>query len=60
MRNGKAIMTDGPFAEAKEQLAGYNIVEAGNLDDALLIAARHPCVRAGNHAVEARPIWVRP
>jgi len=59
MQNGKAIMTDDPFAETKEQLAGYNIVEAGNPDDALSIAARHPCVRAGNHAVEVRPIWVR-
>jgi hypothetical protein len=60
MRNGKAIMTEGRFAETKEQLAGYNIAEAGNLAEALSIAARHPCVRAGNHAGEVRPIWVRP
>jgi hypothetical protein len=54
-KNGKAVPTDGPFAETKEQLGGYYIVEAANLDEALSIASRCPAVRAGG-AVEVRPI----
>ena len=54
-KNGKAVSTDGPFAETKEQLGGYYIVEAANLDEALSIASRVPAVRAGG-AVEVRPI----
>jgi hypothetical protein len=60
MRNGKTLVTDGPFAETKELLAGYNIVEAEDLDAALSIAARYPGVLAGRHAVEVRPIPERP
>ena len=56
LKNGKTITTDGPFAETKEQLGGDNVVEAENLDEALSIAARHPGVRAGRHAIEVRPI----
>jgi len=56
MRNGKAVMTDEPFAETKEQMGGYHIVEAENLDEAISIAARHPAVRAGRHAIEVRPV----
>jgi len=56
MRNGRTLITDGPFAETKEQLAGYNIVEVENLDEALSIAARHPGVLVGRHAIEVRPI----
>jgi hypothetical protein len=59
MRNGKTIMTDGPFAETKEQLGGYSIVEAKDLDEVLAIAARHPLVRAGL-SIEVRPIRVGP
>ena len=54
-KNGKAVSTDGPFAETKEQLGGYYIVEAANLDEALSIASRVPAVQAGG-AVEVRPI----
>jgi hypothetical protein len=57
MKNGKALTTDGPFAETKEQLAGYTIVEAPNLDEALAFAAKHPLVRAGL-SIEVRPIRV--
>jgi hypothetical protein len=60
MKRGRAIVTDGPFAETKEQLAGYDIVEVGSHDEALAIAARHPGVRVGRHAVEVRPIMERP
>jgi hypothetical protein len=59
MKNGKTLITDGPFAETKEQLAGYNIVEAQNLDEAISIAARHPGVLVGRHAIEVRPIRER-
>jgi hypothetical protein len=59
MKNGKTIMTDGPFAETKEQLGGYSIVEAKDLDEALSIAARHPLLRVGL-SIEVRPIRVGP
>ena len=59
MNNGKALTTDGPFAETKEQLAGYTIVEAKDLDEVLAFAARHPLVRAGL-SIEVRPIRVGP
>jgi hypothetical protein len=55
MKNGKTITTDGPFAETKEQLGGYYIVEAKNLDEALSIAGRVPAVQMGG-SVEVRPI----
>lgn len=54
MRNGKRLVTDGPFAETKEQLGGYYLVEAKDLDDALALAARIPSVRWGS--IEVRPI----
>jgi hypothetical protein len=54
VRNGKSLVTDGPFAEAKEQLGGYYLVDAENLDDALAIAARIPGARYGG--VEVRPV----
>ena len=59
MRNGKTVTTDGPFAETKEQLGGYSIVEARDLDEVLALAARHPLVRAGL-SIEVRPIRVGP
>ena len=59
MKKGKAITTDGPFAETKEQLAGYTIVEATDLDEVLAFAARHPLVRAGL-SIEVRPIRMGP
>ncbi len=55
MRNGKTITTDGPYAETKEQLGGYYIVEARDLDAAIAIAARIPSVRLGG-VIEVRPI----
>ena len=54
VRDGKRTVTDGPFAETKEQLGGYYLVEAKDLDDALALAARIPSARWGS--IEVRPI----
>jgi len=54
VRAGKAAVTDGPFAETKEQLGGYYIVKAENLDEARGIAARIPSARFGS--IEVRPV----
>lgn len=56
VRNGKTVKTDGPFAETKEQLGGYYVIEGKDLDDAIAIAARIP--DAKNGSVEIRPIMV--
>ncbi len=53
MREGKRLVTDGPFAETREQLGGYFMIEAGDLDEAIGIAARIPMARRGT--VEIRP-----
>jgi hypothetical protein len=54
-RNGRPVVTDGPFAETKEQLGGYHLVECKDLDEALAIAARIPTVRVGG-SIEVRPV----
>lgn len=54
-RNGKPMITDGPFAEAREQLGGYHVVECRDLDEAIAIARRIPTLRAGG-SVEVRPL----
>jgi len=54
VRDGKPLVTDGPFAETREQLAGYFLVEARNRDEAIGIAARIPAGRWGT--VEVRPL----
>jgi hypothetical protein len=56
IRDGKTMTTDGPFAETREQLGGYYLVDAKDLDAALAIAARIPGARYGS--IEVRPIWV--
>ncbi len=58
VRDGKTLLTDGPFAETAEQLGGYYLIDAANLDDAIAIAARIPGARTGT--VEVRPIWAMP
>lgn len=58
-KNGKSSITDGPFAETKEQVGGFFIIDAQDMDDALRIAALHPAARIGEQAgwcVEVRPI----
>ena len=54
VKTGKTVTTDGPFAETKEQLGGYYLVEAKDLDEAIRIAARIPNARDGS--IEVRPI----
>ncbi|WP_438870317.1 YciI family protein [Pseudomonas sp. L1(2025)] len=54
MRNGKLSITDGPFAETKEQLAGFYLIEAKDLNDALQVAGGIPAARVGS--VEVRPV----
>ncbi len=56
VRGGKTLMTDGPFAETREQLGGYYLVEAENLDQAAAIAARIPGARHGS--IEVRPVYL--
>src|ERR1700681_2592440 len=53
VRSGKRLVTDGPFAETREQLGGFFMIEAGNLDEAIGIAARIPGARKGT--IEVRP-----
>ena len=53
-RNGKTSTTDGPFAETKEQLGGFYLIEAKDLDDAIQVASRIPSVRIGS--IEIRPV----
>ena len=55
VRNGKTTITDGPFAETREQLGGYYLIEAKNLDEATAIAGRIPGARFGS--IEVRPVW---
>ncbi len=54
VRNGKLSTTDGPFAETREQLGGYYLIEARDLNDAIQVAARIPGVRLGS--IEVRPV----
>jgi hypothetical protein len=56
VRNGKVSTTDGPFAETKEQLGGFYLIEATDLNDAIQVAARIPGAKTGS--VEVRPIMV--
>lgn len=55
VRDGKRLVTDGPFAETREQLGGYFLVDAKNLDEAIDIAGRIPGARKGT--VEVRPVF---
>jgi hypothetical protein len=54
VRDGKALITDGPFAETKEQLGGYYLIDASDLDQAVNIAQKIPAARYGS--IEVRPI----
>jgi hypothetical protein len=56
-RNGERLITDGPFAETKEQLGGYYLIDAESLDEAIEWAAKLPTVRHGS--IEVRPVFVR-
>jgi hypothetical protein len=56
VKGGERLLSDGPFAETKEQLGGYFIVEAGDLDEAIAWASKMPHLPSGG-SVEVRPIW---
>jgi hypothetical protein len=58
VRDGRRLVTDGPFAETREQLGGYYLIEAENLDEAIAIAEKVPPVRFGT--VEIRPVMEIP
>ena len=54
-RSGELLVTDGPFTETKDWIAGFDILECDDLDEAIEIAAKHPMARAGR--LELRPFW---
>src|SRR5687768_14718655 len=55
VKNGKPAITDGPFAETREQLGGYHVLECSDLDEALALAARVPTLKVGG-TIEVRPL----
>jgi hypothetical protein len=54
-REGKVLVTDGPFAESREWIAGFDVLECANLEEAIAIAAEHPMAQFGR--LEVRPFW---
>ena len=58
IRDGEVLVSDGPFAETKEQIGGYGVVECADLDAAIRVAAGHPLARTA--MVEVRPYWDAP
>jgi hypothetical protein len=54
-RNGKVLKTDGPFAETKESIAGFDVIECASLAEAIEVAGKHPMARFGK--IEIRPFW---
>jgi len=55
VRNGKVLRTDGPFAETKEAIGGFDVLDCGSLDEAVAIAAAHPVAQVGT--IEVRPFY---
>ena len=55
VRGGALSVTDGPFAETKEQIGGFDLLDCVDLDEAIEIAAKHPAARFGT--IEVRPLW---
>jgi hypothetical protein len=55
VRDGKTILTDGPFTDTKEWIAGFDLIDVADLDEAIEIASKHPMARFGR--VEVRPVW---
>jgi hypothetical protein len=58
LRDGEVVISDGPFAETKEQVAGYDLLDCADLDEAIEIASKHPMARFGT--IEIRPFWSGP
>jgi hypothetical protein len=59
VQDGRTLTTDGPFAETKEVLGGYYIIDAGNLDEAIEFASRVPAARLPGGSIEVRPLVER-
>jgi hypothetical protein len=55
VRDEEVLLSDGPFAESKEQMGGYNLIECADLDEAIEVASGHPVARYGS--IEVRPLW---
>jgi len=55
LQRGEIVLSDGPFAETKEQIAGFDIIECEDLDEAIEVASKHPVAKYG--AIEVRPFW---
>src|SRR5919199_1770935 len=55
VRGGEVVLSDGPFAETKELIAGFDVIECDDLDEAIEVASKHPVARFG--AIEVRPFW---
>ena len=55
VRDGSVLLSDGPFAESKEQVGGFCLIECADLDEAIEVAAQHPA--AGYGTIEIRPLW---
>ena len=55
VRGGEVLVSDGPFAETKEQVAGFDILECADLDEAIEVASKHPAAKFGT--LEVRPLW---
>jgi hypothetical protein len=55
LRDGEVVVSDGPFAETKEQVGGFDLIECEDLDEAIEVASKHPVARFGT--IELRPLW---
>jgi hypothetical protein len=55
VRDSEIVLTDGPYAETKEQIAGFDLLECADLDEAIEVASKHPMARFG--MLEVRPLW---
>jgi hypothetical protein len=55
VRSGEVLISDGPFAETKEQMYGFDLLECADLDEAIEVASKHPHARQGT--MEIRPVW---
>ena len=55
VRDDEVLISDGPFAESKEQMGGYDLIECADLDEAIEVASKHPVAKFG--VIEVRPLW---
>jgi hypothetical protein len=57
VRAGEVLLSDGPFAETKEQMGGFDLIECKDLDEAIEVASKHPGAKFGT--IELRPLWAQ-